>query len=187
MNYHQIWNTFSYALNGFVFVVLGFMIPTVVIDIFQTEPDNFSFLIVITILIAIAIYVCRFVWVYFWYKDFYFPKNIQSYLDEEHDSHETPPSRVRYAFIMTMCGIHGTISLSMALTLPFIITKGQAFEYRNDLLFIASFMVLISLILAQIVLPLITPSAEDTTFKGMTYQSAKIFIVQKLSNILKRK
>ncbi len=53
----------------------------------------------------------------------------------------------------------------MALTLPFIITKGQAFEYRNDLLFIASFMVLISLILAQIVLPLITPSAEDTTFK----------------------
>ena len=48
-------------------------------------------------------------------------------------------------------------------------------------------MVLISLILAQIVLPLITPSAEDTTFKGMTYQSAKIFIVQKLSNILKRK
>ncbi|HFN8572074.1 TPA: cation:proton antiporter [Staphylococcus aureus] len=180
MNYHQIWNTFSYALNGFVFVVLGFMIPTVVIDIFQTEPDNFSFLIVITILIAIAIYACRFVWVYFWYKDFYFPKNIQSYLDEEHDSHETPPSRVRYAFIMTMCGIHGTISLSMALTLPFIITKGQAFEYRNDLLFIASFMVLISLILAQIVLPLITPSAEDTTFKGMTYQSAKIFIVQKV-------
>ena len=118
---------------------------------------------------------------------FLFPENIQSYLDEEHDSHETPPSRVRYAFIMTMCGIHGTISLSMALTLPFIITKGQAFEYRNDLLFIASFMVLISLILAQIVLPLITPSAEDTTFKGMTYQSAKIFIVQKLSNILKRK
>ena len=95
MNYHQIWNTFSYALNGFVFVVLGFMIPTVVIDIFQTEPDNFSFLIVITILIAIAIYACRFVWVYFWYKDFYFPKNIQSYLDEEHDSHETQPSVLR--------------------------------------------------------------------------------------------
>ncbi len=58
MNYHQIWNTFSYALNGFVFVVLGFMIPTVIIGYFPTEPDNFSFLIVITILIAIAIYAC---------------------------------------------------------------------------------------------------------------------------------
>ena len=67
---------------------------------------------------------------------------------------------------MTMCGIHGTISLQWHLHFcRFIITQGQAFEYRNDLLFIASFMVLISLILAQIVLPLITPSAEDTTFK----------------------
>ncbi|CCE60094.1 cation:proton antiporter [Staphylococcus argenteus] len=180
MNYHQIWNTFSYALNGFVFVVLGFMIPTVVIDIIKTEPENFSFLILITVLIALAIYVCRFAWVYFWYKDFYFPKNIQSYLDDDHDSHETPPSRGRYAFIMTMCGIHGTISLSMALTLPFIITNGQAFEYRNDLLFIASLMVLISLVLAQIVLPLITPAIQEDSFKGMTYQSAKIFIVQKV-------
>ncbi|MBE2158802.1 cation:proton antiporter [Staphylococcus argenteus] len=180
MNYHQIWNTFSYALNGFVFVVLGFMIPTVVIDIIKTEPENFSFLILITVLIALAIYVCRFAWVYFWYKDFYFPKNIQSYLDDDHDSDETPPSRGRYAFIMTMCGIHGTISLSMALTLPFIITNGQAFEYRNDLLFIASLMVLISLVLAQIVLPLITPAIQEDTFKGMTYQSAKIFIVQKV-------
>lgn len=180
MNYHQIWNTFSYALNGFVFVVLGIMIPTVVIDIIKTEPENFSFLILITVLIALAIYVCRFAWVYFWYKDFYFPKNIQSYLDDDHDSHETPPSRGRYAFIMTMCGIHGTISLSMALTLPFIITNGQAFEYRNDLLFIASLMVLISLVLAQIVLPLITPAIQEDSFKGMTYQSAKIFIVQKV-------
>lgn len=180
MNYHQIWNTFSYALNGFVFVLLGFMIPTVVIDIIKTEPENLSFLILITILIALAIYVCRFAWVYFWYKDFYFPKNIQSYLDDDNDSHETPPSRVQYAFIMTMCGIHGTISLSMALTLPFIITNGQAFEYRNDLLFIASLMVLISLILAQIILPLITPAIQDDLFKGMTYQSAKIFIVQKV-------
>ncbi len=105
----------------------------------------------ITILIAITIYACRFVWVYFWYKDFYFPKNIQSYLDEEHDSHETPPSRVRYAFYYDDVGIHGTISLSMALTFTIYHYKGQAFEYRNDLLFIASFMVLIGLILAQIV------------------------------------
>ncbi|MDN8960702.1 sodium:proton antiporter, partial [Staphylococcus aureus] len=77
-------------------------------------------------------------------------------------------SRVRFAFIMTMCCIHGTISLSMALKLPFIIKKGQDFEYRNDLLFIASFMVLFSLIFAKIVLPLITPSDEDTSFKGMS-------------------
>lgn len=90
MNYHQIWSTLSYALNGFVFVVLGYLVPTVIIDIFQTEPDNLIFLITTTLLIALAIYICRFVWVYFWYKDFYYPKNIQSYLND--DTFETPPS-----------------------------------------------------------------------------------------------
>lgn len=180
MNYNQIWNTFSYALNGFVFVVLGFIIPTVFLDIVKDEPQNIVFLILITLLIALAIYACRFIWVFFWYKDFYYPKNIQSYLDTSHTNDDTPPSRAKYSFIMTMCGIHGTISLSMALTLPFIIRQNQPFEYRNDLLFIASLMVLLSLVLAQIVLPFITPSEKKPSFVGMTYQSAKIFIVQRV-------
>ncbi|EHJ09061.1 cation:proton antiporter [Staphylococcus simiae] len=180
MTYHQVWNTFSYALNGFVFVVLGFIVPTVVLDILKTEPQNLSFLITTTLLIALAIYVCRFIWVYFWFNDFYYPKNIQSYLDDDNTVNEQPPTRLRYYFIMTMCGIHGTISLSMALTLPYIIAQGKAFEYRNDLLFVASLMVLISLVLAQVVLPFITPSANKPIFEGMTYQSAKIFMVQKV-------
>lgn len=177
MNFTQIWNTFSYALNGFVFVVLGFIVPEVVMEIVKDEPENIKFLIMITLLIALAIYVFRFIWVFVWYKDFYFPKNIQYYMYNS-DEEETPPNRAHYAFIMTMCGIHGTISLSMALTLPYVISNGHRFEYRNDLLFIASLMVLISLILAQVILPLITPSEEVSHFKGMSYQEAKIFIVQ---------
>ena len=63
----------------------------------------------------------------------------------------------------------------------------QEFIYRNDLLFIASFMVLISLILAQVVLPFITPSEKISEFKGMSYQSAKIFMVQQVLMHLKKK
>ena len=116
-----------FTLNGFVFVVWFYDSYCSHRYFLQTEPDNFSFLIVITILIAIAIYACDLFGFISGTKIFISRKNIQSYLDEEHDSHETPPSRVRYAFIMTMCGIHGTISLSMALTLPFIITQGASF------------------------------------------------------------
>lgn len=88
---------------------------------------------------------------------------------------------------MTMCGIHGTISLSMALTLPYMMNGNHEFTYRNDLLFIASLMVLISLIMAQIVLPIITPSEKVSDFKGMTYQSAKIFMVQNVLDAFKKK
>lgn len=184
MNYNQIWTTLSYALNGFVFVVLGFIVPEVVDEIIRVEPENIMFLIGITLSIAVAIYFFRYIWVYIWFKDFYAPKNVQSYLDDDSGS---IPTRSRYAFIMTMCGIHGTISLSMALTLPELVGQQQHFEYRNDLLFIAALMVLISLILAQIILPLITPSAHETDFQGMSYQSAKIFIVQQVIDSFKEK
>ena len=91
MNFTQIWNTLSYALNGFVFVVLGFMVPEVLMEIVKEEPENIKFLITITLLIALAIYVFRFIWVFLWYKDFYFPKNIQYYMNESEDE-ETPQS-----------------------------------------------------------------------------------------------
>lgn len=185
MNYNQIWNTLSYALNGFVFVVLGYIVPEVVMEIIHDEPQNIVFLITTALLIALAIYVFRFVWVYLLFKDFYYPNNVQSYLDDEEDA--GPPKRNHYAFIMTMCGIHGTISLSMALTLPYMMDGNQEFIYRNDLLFIASFMVLTSLILAQVVLPFITPSEKVSEFKGMSYQSAKIFMVQQVLDTFKKK
>ena len=57
MNYNQIWTTLSYALNGFVFVVLGFIVPEVVDEIIRVEPENIMFLIGITLSIAVAIYV----------------------------------------------------------------------------------------------------------------------------------
>ena len=70
MNYNQIWNTLSYALNGFVFVVLGYIVPEVVMEIIHDEPQNIVFLITTALLIALAIYVFRFVWVYLLFKDF---------------------------------------------------------------------------------------------------------------------
>ncbi|NWK84221.1 sodium:proton antiporter [Staphylococcus sp. GSSP0090] len=179
MNYNQIWSTLSYVLNGFVFVVLGFIIPEVVSEIINKEPENIQFLITTTLLIALAIYVFRFIWVFILFKQFYFPNNIQSYLN---DKQETPPKRIHYAFIMTMCGIHGTISLSMALTLPTLLAQQQTFIYKNDLLFIASLMVIISLVMAQIVLPLITPSEQRVASNSMSYVAAKAFIVQ---NVIK--
>lgn len=177
MSYNQIWDTLSYALNGFVFVVLGYIVPKVVIDIVEHEPENIHFLIITTLLIALAIYIVRFVWVYIWFKDFYYPRNIQSYLDEETD---TPPRRGSYALVMTMCGIHGTISLSMALTLPTMLANHHAFTFKNDLLFIASLMVLISLVMAQVILPLITPSASRKEQQTMSYQTTKIYILERV-------
>ena len=44
--------------------------PEVVMEIIHDEPQNIVFLITTALLIALAIYVFRFVWVYLLFKDF---------------------------------------------------------------------------------------------------------------------
>ncbi len=46
--------------------------------------------------------------------------------------------------------------------------------YRNDLLFIASGMVIISLVVAQVLLPLLTKPAPKTVIGNMSFKVARI-------------
>ena len=71
MNYNQIWNTLSYALNGFVFVVLGYIVPEVVMEIIRRTTKHCIFNYNRAINCA-SDYVFRFVWVYLLFKDFYY-------------------------------------------------------------------------------------------------------------------
>ncbi len=68
MSYNHTWNILGYALNGFVFSILGYLIPEVVGRIIENEPHNLIFLIVVTCLIALAIYLFRFLWVLFYIR-----------------------------------------------------------------------------------------------------------------------
>ena len=71
MSYNHTWNILGYVLNGFVFSILGFLVPEVIVKIIKTEPHNLLFLVVITVLVALAVYLFRFVWVYVLYPYFY--------------------------------------------------------------------------------------------------------------------
>ncbi|MCP6565572.1 hypothetical protein NL503_29825, partial [Klebsiella pneumoniae] len=54
-------------------VILGYIVPETVKNIIKTEPQNLVFLLGITGLIALAVYVFRFLWVYVLYPYFYLP------------------------------------------------------------------------------------------------------------------
>ena len=99
---------------------------------------------------------------------------------------ETPPKRGVYAFIMSLCGVHGTISLAIALTLPYMLANHHSFAFRDDLLFVASGMVIISLVIAQFLLPLFTTSAPKPKDTGMNYKHARIFILEKVIESLNK-
>ncbi|MFS4763298.1 sodium:proton antiporter [Staphylococcus aureus] len=191
MSYNHTWNILGYVLNGFVFSILGFLVPEVIIKIIKTEPHNLIFLIGITIVVAIAVYLFRFVWVYVLYPYFYLAispfQKMMTKNDDDNPTTEKPPKRSLYALIMTLCGVHGTISLAIALTLPYFLAGHHAFTYRNDLLFIASGMVIISLVVAQVLLPLLTKPAPKTVIGNMSFKIARIYILEQVIDYLNQK
>lgn len=190
MSYNHTWSILGYVLNGFVFSILGFLVPEVIVKIIKTEPHNLLFLIVITLLVALAVYLFRFVWVYVLYPYFYlsvspFQKMISK--NDEDKVTESKPKRSLYALIMTLCGVHGTISLAIALTLPYLLANHETFAYRNDLLFIASEMVILSLIIAQVILPLVTPDSPEVKIGNMSFKEARIYILEHVIDYLNQK
>ena len=187
MSYNHTWNILGYALNGFVFSILGFLVPEVIGNIVKIEPHNLLFLFVITALVALVVYLFRFIWVYVLYPLFYLSVSpFQKLMNEEGEDKkkEKPPKRSMYALIMTLCGVHGTISLAIALTLPYFLADHHAFTYRNDLLFISSGMVIISLVIAQVVLPFVTSSAPKAKIGSMNFKEARIYILEHVIDYL---
>lgn len=189
LSYNHTWNILGYALNGFVFSILGFLVPEVIVKIIKSEPHNLLFLIGITLLVALAVYVFRFIWVYVLYPLFYLSVSPFQKLmnDDETNTKEKPPKRSMYALIMTFCGVHGTISLAIALTLPYYLENHESFKYRNDLLFISSGMVILSLVIAQIILPFVTKNAPQPKIGSMNFKEARIYILEHVIDYLTKR
>ena len=87
----------------------------------KTEPHNLLFLVVITALVALAVYLFRFMGVCALSSILFICQSFPKLMNEEGEDKkkEKPPKRSMYALIMTLCGVHGTISLAIALTLPY--------------------------------------------------------------------
>ena len=66
-----------------LFSILGFLVPSNW-KYCKTEPHNLLFLVVITALVALAVYLFRFIWVYVLYPLFYLSVSpFQKLMNEE--------------------------------------------------------------------------------------------------------
>lgn len=151
------WTILSDILNGFVFVLLGATLPTVLSDINVPEIGT-------SFLIALFLYVLLFVLRYLW---------IRLNLAPLHRHHKNTPQQ---AWQIAISGIHGTMTLAMAFSIPTVV-NGVPFALRKQLIFIAALVILISLLVPTILLPLLlpkkqrsyTPEQFDTHISDMVY------------------
>lgn len=164
ISYNQ--DTISYVLNGFVFVLLGYLLPGIFRNMI-TYPDlDVQTAMFYVILITIALIITRFTFVYIFYVSFQqhtfkTSHNIVEFL-KTRQLDVGNYSRFEYALVTSLCGIHGTVTLATALMIPLTIgTTGDPFPLRNAILFIGSGVVLLSMIIGTIFLPLIIKTEDE--------------------------
>lgn len=187
ISYNQ--DTISYVLNGFVFVLLGYLLPGIFKNMI-TYPDlNVQTAMFYVILITIALIVTRFTFVYIFYVSFQqhtfkTSHNIVEFLKTK-QLDVGNYSRFEYSLITSLCGIHGTVTLATALMIPLTIgTTGEPFPLRNAILFIGSGVVLLSMIIGTIFLPLIIKT-EDEEIEHKNYERS--IVLSEVINELQEK
>lgn len=187
ISYNQ--DTISYVLNGFVFVLLGYLLPGIFKNMI-TYPDlDVQTAIFYVILITIALIVTRFTFVYIFYVSFQqhafkTSHNIVEFLKTK-QLDVGNYSRFEYSLITSLCGIHGTVTLATALMIPLTIgTTGEPFPLRNAILFIGSGVVLLSMIIGTIFLPLIIKT-EDVEIEHKNYERS--IVLNEVINELQEK
>ncbi|GAW99867.1 cation:proton antiporter [Secundilactobacillus mixtipabuli] len=134
------WETATNLLNGFVFVLLGASIPSVLNDLSTTEIHNLPLLILTAACLYLLMAVMRFLWCML---------NLISLPSKE--------TRFKDSIIMALSGVHGTITLSMAFSLPLVVA-GHAFPFRSAIILIAGIIILLSMIVPTFTLPFLLPN-----------------------------
>lgn len=179
------WSVLGYLLNGLVFTLLGFMIPSV----YQEVESNLNrgTLFGISVLIVLLLLVIRFIWVYILHDTF--TKNGVNPLEQFIMSRVHPEgnnvtddknvTKSRYALLASVCGIHGTITLATALSIPYLMPDDTMFPMRNTVLFIAACVILLSVFLATILLPILVKVPTESDDERLTTEEAYKIVLNK--------
>ena len=137
------WNSFTFAVNGLVFVLIGLQLPLVLAGI---RDIPFRTLLVYAALFSGLVIVLRLLWI--------FPGAYLSFFIRDHFLHQKDqrPSN-RAIFIVGWTGMRGVIALAAALSLPEFLADGSPFPQRNLIIFLTFAVILVTLVLQGLSLP----------------------------------
>lgn len=138
------WSVITFSLNGLVFVLLGTQLPSILQKIWANHDLDKGMLFVYIIAITGLLLSIRFLWLLFF-------RNFESEIISSWKE------RLKSTFLYTISGVRGTITLVSALSLPLVLGNGNTFIERDLLIFLASGVIITTLLLANFSLPLFAP------------------------------
>ncbi len=152
----SFWSLSTFFLNNALFVLVGFEVHSAVRDV---PPGSIGTLILLTVLAWLALIVMRFA---FQMTTIYLIRLLDR-RPEQRD--RRMPHRAR--IISSLAGFRGAVSLAVALAVPASFASGARFSGRDEIIFVASGVVLLSLLVQGLLLPAVIRWANfptDSTF-----------------------
>ncbi len=150
----SVWQVLVFAFNGVVFVLLGTQLPQSFGDMWVDDGISNLHLLAYIFVITGLMHTTRFVWTLV--SDAIVFKQLGESVGVL--------DRIRSAVVMTLAGSKGAITLAIMFSLPVFVSTGTAMvplPKRDLLIFLASGVILLSLLLATFFVPLLAPRKED--------------------------
>lgn len=155
---NSVWQVITFTLNGIVFVLLGALLPGNMQTEWEIEAISNFELIGYVCIITLGLTVVRFIWVFF------MQLLEKRKLKKRNKSTQTKlfcKEDWRHCAVMTFSGARGAITLSLVLTIPVMVSNGNAFPQRSLIIFIAAGVIVLTLIMATFIVPLLAPRKKE--------------------------
>lgn len=150
MQSRAVWEMVEFTFNGMIFLLLGLQLPSIVdgakVDIAQAGGGPLWHLAAYVVAITLALVLLRFIWVWVSLR-FVFMRAL-------HRGEKRPRVGTRLVWTTALAGVRGAITLAGVLSLPLMKSENIPFPTRDLMIFLASGVILCTLIFGAIGLPL---------------------------------
>ncbi|WP_317128154.1 Na+/H+ antiporter [Sphingobacterium sp. CZ-2] len=143
---YSVWESFTFILNGMVFLLIGLELPEIVAAIKSHgipigTAMGYGVIVTVVLILAriLSSYAAMFATVIF----------------RPAVAHQNQFSRRRWylPIMLGWTGMRGVVSLAAALAIPLTLPSGEPFPYRNLILFITFVVILLTLVVQGLTLP----------------------------------
>ena len=163
----SVWRVLTFALNGFVFVLLGTQLPQAMVHTWDDVTFSNFALIGYVVALTLLLYVVRFAWVCA--SDWLYTRR----RSKKHS--EKFKLDFRKSLITTLAGAKGTITLSILFTIPYFM-DGARFPQRDLIIFLGCGVIVCTLLVATFIVPLIAPKKVSESEEAAREREAELKI-----------
>lgn len=158
---NNIWEMLEFVFNGMVFILLGLQLPGILnFTVAQTGIDHsisLETLLAYVVIIYFSLIAVRLIWLWL--------MKIGSATLMRKDPLLFSKFSTRDLFVAAFAGVRGAVTLAGVLSIPLFLLDGSPFPGRYQLVFIASGVILLSIVVGIVTLPFLLrgnlPPEED--------------------------